>query len=139
MKYSSNYSEALSKVIEGSSLEPEEQEKIKARLIADYKVQEERLERQFDLQTKKWLSALIAVLFGLSYIILISTLATIFYLENNMITSGKLNSSDRTINSKVVMVLIGGTITQTAVAFVSLSKYFFFSERKNKKLQPGND
>ncbi len=132
MKYSSNYSRFIDEIVqEYPSIPKKDIPELKEKLVSahneDLKVQDERLQRQFDLQTKKWLSIVIVTLFGASYMILIMTLGFVFFYEIFLIQSHNLKASDRSINSKVIMVLVGGTITQTAIAFIALSKHFFGS------------
>lgn len=128
MKYSSNYSEFLDDVIGEISSEDSQRQEIKGKLLDERSSHDKELEERFNLTAKRGLLILIGALFCLSYIILIATLWVVFFNEAGLIKAGYLDPADRTVNTNVIMVFTGGTISQTAVSFVLLVKYFFHAK-----------
>jgi hypothetical protein len=139
MKYSSNHSPDFSDFVDKAvqsapSLPPEEKEALSKNLRQDFKILNNKLEQEFDFKAKYLLVKVIIGLFVSSYVILGFTLGFVFFQEINLVEKGKLNAAERSINSKVIMALVAGTITQTAVAFITISKYFFNSGDEKSKI-----
>lgn len=125
MKYSINYTEFLDEVLNEPLSKINSSEKLKKSLIDERVSHDKDMKAQFDLDTKKWLSIMIGILFVTSHIVLATTLIYVSILEIYLIISENLVAAERFINSEVMMLLIGGTITQTAVSFIALTKYIF--------------
>lgn len=67
----------------------------------------------------------ILALFCFSFFMFSNFLKDVFINELDLIRNKLLDPKDRAINSDVIMALIAGTVTQTAVSFVIVSKFFF--------------
>ena len=135
MKTSTNYSKTLDDILSdfSESTNPSEAQTVaKEKLLTEH----HRQENKFNLIAKKYLLFGISTLFVLSHMLLAFSLAFIFVNETDLIKSELLDASDRSITSQVVMTLIGGSVTQTAVAFIVLVKYFFGRKKDEESNDP---
>lgn len=80
------------------------------------------LEEKLKIKAKKWLYLCIFILFIASNVVLFFSLYYVFTSELDLIASNKLPPNDRSIDSDVIKILIAATMTQTAVAFMLVTR-----------------
>lgn len=80
-------------------------------------------------------SKFVMILFYLNTGIVLTLVTSGFIIDTTGIFTGQIKPSERLIDSKVLMVLIAGTVTQTAIAFGVLTQFVFkaFSKTSQKK------
>ncbi len=133
MKFDDDYKALIRESL--SNIDIPDNEKIKVE--NEFERESKRVAEKVKKEEGKWLKIaygiLVAILFlamnGLVYWLIYNA-----YLDDlQLIGSNGIKPGERLVTTEVLMALIGGTITQSSIAFILIAKYYYKKEnRKNR-------
>lgn len=121
MEFHNDYDAYISEILKKENLSEDE------KLIIKSKSDEFKhgVERRFDVWMKVLFSIAVVVLFGVSYYYAQQLINSVLTSEIELMKTGIIKASERSINSTTIAALLAATVTQTGLAFLVITKYLF--------------